>query len=206
MEDTNIIFTVPDEANLQLASPDLVNYYNDLKERIYWISGEIGKDCFDLIQYIIRWNREDKNLPIEARKPIKIFFASPGGDLDVEETLVSMIKLSKTPIYGFALGLVASAASLIFLATHKKYALTNAYFLLHRGSCHNISGDFTNVQNAMADYRKQIEKLEAFYTENTRIPLEIIKEKLDSDWYIRGEELLQYGLIDEWISNIDILL
>lgn len=193
-------------ANLDLPDPGLLQTYKDLKNRVVWIDTEIDESLLDIVSKIIEWNREDQELPLIERQPIKIFFNSPGGNLDIEETLVSIIKLSKTPIYGFALGMVASAASMIFLATHKRFAFHNAYLILHKGSCQNISGDYTNVQNAMEDYRKQIEKLEEFYVENTNIPKEIIKEKLNSDWYIRGEDLIKYGLVQEWVDDIGVLL
>lgn len=194
------------EANFQLADPSLVQYYLDLDNRVIWIDEEIEGLTLDVVSKIIKWNREDKGLSIEDRKPIRILFNSPGGSLDIEEILVSIIKLSKTPIYGIALGMVASAASLIYLSCHKKFALSNAYLILHKGSCQNISGDYTNVQNAMEDYRKQIEQLEDFYIRNTKIPEDVIKEKLKSDWYIRGEKLIEYGLVDEWVNDIDIFL
>lgn len=200
------LFQKNPEANLQLADPSLVQYYHDLKNRIIWIDEEIDGMTLDVVSKIIRWNQDDKDIPVEDRKPIRILFNSPGGSLDVEETIVSIIKLSKTPIYGIALGMVASAASLIFLSCHKRFALSNAYLILHKGSCQNISGDYTNVQNAMEDYRKQIEQLEKFYIENTQIPEEIVREKLKSDWYIRGQKLIEYGLIDEWIEDIEIFL
>lgn len=193
-------------ATMQLPDPDLAQYWEDLKNRIVWINDEITENTLDLVSKIIYWNREDKDIPVEARKPIRIIFFSPGGSLEVQDTLVSMIKLSKTPIYGVALGMVASAASMIYLATHKHYALPNAYFILHRGSCQNISGDYANVQNAMEDYRRQVERLEKFYIENTKIPEEVIKEKLNSDWYVRGEKTIEYGLVDEWVTDINTLL
>lgn len=58
----------------------------------------------------------------------------------------------------------------------------------------------------MADYRRQIEKLEKFYVSHTKIPQEEIKVKLNADWYIRGEELIDKGIIDEWVDDIDMLL
>ena len=193
-------------ATMQLPDPDLAQYWQDLSNRIVWIDDTIDNGYLDLVSKIIYWNREDRALPPSKRKPIRILISSPGGSLDVQDTLVSMIKLSKTPIYGIALGMVASAASLIYLSCHKHYALKNAYMILHKGSCENVSGDYTAVQNAMEDYRKQVEKLEKFYIENTKIPEEVIKEKIKSDWYIRGDQLLEYGLIDKWIEDIDILL
>ena len=194
------------DPNLQLPDPSLVMYYNDFANRIIWIDGEIDDMLLDVASKIIRWNREDKDLSIKERKPIRIFFNSPGGSLDVEETLVSIIKLSKTPIYGVALGMVASAASLIYLSCHRRFALQNAYFIFHRGSCQNLGGNYNEIQAAMDDYRAQVEKMEKFYIENTKYPEEVIKEKIKSDWYIHIEEALEFGVVTDLIENIDILL
>jgi len=60
----------------------------------------------------------------------------------VGEILTSVIKLSRTPVYGIALGMVASAASIVYLGCHRRYALPNAYFILHRGSCEGIGGSY----------------------------------------------------------------
>lgn len=206
---SNILSTLlgdSDEANLQLPSPTLVQYYNDIKNRVLWLDGEVDDTCLDFISQIIRWNKEDKDIPVEQRKPIRIYFYSPGGDLDIEETLVSLIKISKTPVYGYALGMVASAASLIYLSCHKRFALPNAYFILHRGSCANVSGSYSEVQAAMSDYKEQIEKMERFYIENTLYPEEVIKEKIQSDWYIHSQEAKDYNVITDIIEDIDVLL
>ena len=119
--------SIPNSANLQLADPSLLNFYNDLEERIYWLTGSIDNLTLDLVQYIIKWNREDKGIPIEERKPIRLIIFSDGGLIDVEESIVSFIRLSKTPVYGIDVGMVASAASLIYISCHKRYALPNAY-------------------------------------------------------------------------------
>lgn len=202
---SSLIEKAPD-ANLQLADPSLVQYYHDLKNRTIWIDEEIDGMTLDVVSKIIRWNQEDKDIPVEARKPIRILFNSPGGSLDVEEILVSIIKFSKTPIYGIALGMVASAASLIFLATHKRFALPNAYFIFHRGSCQNLGGNFNEIAAAMEDYKAQISKMEKFYIENTGYTEEEVKNNIITDWYIRGDELIEKGVVHEWIDSIDIFL
>lgn len=194
------------DPGLQLPDPTLVQYYNDFENRIIWIDEEISSSTLDVVSKIIYWNRMDKEISIKDRKPIRIFFNSVGGSLDIEEVIVSIIKLSKTPVYGIALGMVASAASLIYLSCHKRFALPNSYFILHRGSCTNMSGNYNEVQAAMEDYKTQIEKMEAFYIENTLYPEEVIKDKIKSDWYIHIEEALEYGIVTDLIETIDILL
>ena len=192
-------------ANLQLADPSLVNYYADLENRVYWLNDEISCYTFDLVQYITRWNREDKGLPIEKRRPIRIIIDCGGGSLSVSETLSNLIKMSKTPIYGIALGFVASGASVIYLSCHKKFALPNTVFVLHKGSCSGVSGTYDEIVSFARDYEKQIETLMTFYIEHTKYTEEEIEENIQTDWYIRMDEATEKGLVDEIITDIDIL-
>lgn len=193
-----------DNANLQLADPSLVNFYADLQNRIYWLIDEIGELTLDLVQYITRWNREDMGVPVEQRKPIRIIIDCAGGALSVSETLSNIIKMSKTPIYGIALGCVASGASIIYLSCHKKFALSNSVFILHKGSCSGVSGTYDEIVSFARDYEKQIEMLMKFYIEHTKYSSDEIEENIQTDWYIRTEEASQKGLIDEIITDLDI--
>lgn len=193
------------DANLQLADPSLVQYYHDLANRSIWIDGEINVSTLDIVSKIIRWNREDKGKPIDERKPIKLFFLSPGGDLEIEEAVVSTIRLSQTPVWGIAMGMVASAASLIYLSCHKRFALPNAYLIIHQGSA-QMGGNYDQMVAAMKDYEEQIERMTRFYIENTDYTEEEIRANIKTDWYVRGEELLERKLITNWVSTIDELL
>lgn len=201
-----LLLDMDNDANLQLAAPSLVNYYHDFNNRCLWLDGEIDVDSFSIVQVIIRWNQDDKNIAVEDRKPIKIFFHSQGGDLDVGEILTSIIKLSRTPVYGIALGMVASAASIVYLGCHRRFALPNAYFIFHRGSCEGLGGNYNEIQAAMEDYKLQIARMEKFYTENTTFPEEVIKSKIQTDWYIHFDEAKQYGIVTDLIQDIGVLL
>lgn len=195
---------IPSEANLTLADPTLLDYYHDRENRIYWLDGEVTSAAFDLVQTIIRINREDKDKPIEERVPLRIIIDSPGGDLDVEETIVSMIELSETPIWGIALGTVASAASLIYISCHKRFALPNTTFVFHKGSASGISGNYNEINAMMKDYEYKVEKLVTSYIKYTTYPEEVIREKIENDWYIHTEEALEYGVCEHLIEDIGV--
>jgi ATP-dependent Clp protease protease subunit len=204
-EHCEIVWPVlPQNANWQLADPSLVNFYSDLENRTYWLSDEINNYTFDLVQYIIRWNREDKDIPVDQRKPIRIIVDCPGGHLSVSETVSNIIKMSKTPVYGIALGYVASGASVIYLSCHKKFALPNAVFVLHKGSCSGVSGTYDEIVSFARDYEKQIEMLIDFYIQNTKYKEAEIVENIQTDWYIRIDEAREKGIVDELITDIDI--
>ena len=61
-----------DICNLKLPDPNLITFYNNLKERVLWLNMDVDESIISFGQYIIRWNMEDKGIPVENRKPIKI--------------------------------------------------------------------------------------------------------------------------------------
>lgn len=193
-------------ANLTLADPSLVNFYHDLEHRVYWLSDEINCYTFDLVQYIIRWNREDRGKPVEERLPIKIIVDCQGGSLGVSETVSNIIKMSKTPVYGIALSTIASGASIIYLSCHKRFALPNSVFVFHKGSCSGVSGTYDEIVAFARDYEKQIESLIEFYIENTTYTEEEILENIQTDWYIRTEEALEKGIVNQIVDDIEMLM
>ena len=200
-----VLPSMHDSANWQLADPSLVNFYADINNRIYWLTEEIGECTLDLVQYITRWNREDRGVPVEERKPIRIIIDCGGGSLSVSETLSNIIKMSKTPVYSIALGFVASGASVVHLSCHKKFALPNSVFVLHKGSCSGVSGTYDEIVSFARDYEKQIEMLMTFYIENTKYTEDEIEENIQTDWYIRMDEAIEKGLVDEVVTDIDVL-
>lgn len=200
-----VLPSMHDSANWQLADPSLVNFYADINNRVYWLTEEISECTLDLVQYITRWNREDRGVPVQERKPIRIIIDCGGGSLSVSETLSNIIKMSKTPVYSIALGFVASGASVVHLSCHKKFALPNSVFVLHKGSCSGVSGTYDEIVSFARDYEKQIEMLMTFYTENTKYTEDEIEENIQTDWYIRMDEAIEKGLVDEVITDIDVL-
>ena len=203
--DEELRIVIPSSANKELADPSLLNFYQDLEERVYWIDSEIAEADLELIHYILKWNKEDKGKAIKDRKPIKLFISSPGGMLEIAETLISFIKMSKTPIYAIGLGMVASAASLIYLSCHKKFATESTFFILHKGSCSGLNGNYDEIEAFMADYKERVSRMIEFYIENTGYTEEEINANINSDWYVRFPEALEKGLVDEKIEDIDFL-
>lgn len=203
MEHMNLIIPKAIE-NLQLPDPELRNFYIDLEHRSFWLDDEVTPYLLELIKYITWWNAEDSCKPIEERIPIRIFFFSPGGDLDINYALIDTIKMSKTPIIGINIGQCASAAAYIYLACHKRYMMPHAYFILHQGSG-TLSGTFEQICAQMEDYQKQVEELSEFVLEHTTYTEEQIAEKIIGEWYIRKDEAVENGVAHEVITDISKL-
>lgn len=191
--------------NLQLPDDSLLNFYEGLEHRVFWVSDEINVYSLNLIHYIMKWNQEDLGIPVEKRKPIKLLFFSPGGDIDANYAIIDTIKLSKTPIVGINIGQCASAAAFIFLSCHQRYMLSHSYFLFHQGSG-QLSGTFAEIYAQMEDYQAQVEELASFMAKHTLYTEEEIAEKIVNEWYIRKDEAIEKGICQKVIDNIDELV
>jgi ATP-dependent Clp protease protease subunit len=204
MQDISIL--IPEDiSNLQLLSPELLTFYKNFEERVLWLDSEVTDYFLEFGRYIIQWNREDKGIPVEDRKPIKLMFFSQGGLLSVNNTMIDLIKLSKTPIYGYNIGEASSAGCFMFMACHKRYALKQAVFLLHKGSG-GFAGSYEEVVAQVLEYQRQIEELTQFIREHSNIPEEVLEENLSTEWFVTASEAVDFGFVDAIITDIDEIL
>lgn len=57
-------------------------FFKALEDRQIILNSEVDDFLLERVAYqIIKWNREDKDIPAESRKEIEIFLNSPGGDV-----------------------------------------------------------------------------------------------------------------------------
>lgn len=188
--------------NLSLPDPALVTFYKNLDNRTLWIDAEIDDLTLELEKFIMNWNREDYGKPVKERVPITLLFLSPGGDLNINNSLVDTITLSKTPVIGVNCGMAASAACFIFLACHKRYTFPTAEFLIHQGAG-TFSGNYEDVVAAILNYQRQIGNLGKYILSRTKISQEEFEENFSSDWYIDAEEAVEKGLCSKIIKSMD---
>lgn len=193
--------------NMQLPNPELLTFYKNFEDRTLWIDDEINDYSIEYAKYIMQWNKEDKDAGIEPedRKPIKLLFFSPGGDLNVNNMLVDTISLSVTPVIGINCGMAASAGCFIYLSCHKRYILPNAQFLIHQGAG-SFEGAYDIVVSAIMNYQREIENLGKFVLSRTNIPEDEFESHFSTDWYLDANEALEYGLCEKIIESLDEII
>lgn len=202
-KDTLMIYVPENVANQQLPDEELLSFYQDLENRVLWIDDEISELSLLYVKNILRWNKEDddKNIPIDKRKPIKLLFHSVGGDLDIQAMISNVITLSKTPIIGIAMGMVASAAAYIFLNCHKRYMLSSSYFLFHKGSI-GVNGSANDVLSLIEDYQEQLNILVQKIVTCTDFTEKEVLDNIGMDWYVRAPLALEKKVVDKIITDI----
>ena len=191
--------------NLQLPSPELLTYYRNLEDRVIWIDYGVDETILEVSKLIMYFNREDKDIPVEQRKPIKLLLYSYGGDGQACFSLLDVIALSKTPVHTVNMGVAMSAGLLILLAGHKRFCLKNSTALAHSGSG-GASGTFEQTEAQMKDYKRFVDTMRNYIIERTNIDAKTLNKYKSKEWYLYSEDQVGYHIVDEIIDDIDKIL
>ena len=198
-----ILPMIEDIYDLQLPSPHSVIEWNGLQNREIHINYDIDEEIIDVGLQIINWNNQDdeSNIPINERKPIKIYINSNGGDLLSTFNLIDIINISKTPVYTIGMANCYSSGGLLLLSGHKRLIFPNTTFLLHDGYT-----DDNNSLGKVMDKVKFTEKIETkvrdYVISKTKINKNLYNKKYREDWYLLANEMIELGIADEIISDI----
>lgn len=191
--------------NLQLPSPELLTYYRNLADRVIWIDYGVDETILEVSKLIMYFNKEDRDIPVEQRTPIKLLLYSYGGDGQACFSLLDVIALSKTPVYTINMGVAMSAGLLILLAGHKRFCLKNSTALAHSGSG-GASGTYEQTEAQMKDYKRFVDTMRNYIIERTNIDTKTLNKYKSKEWYLYSEDQCKYGVVDKIIDDIDEII
>ena len=176
-------------------------YIQEVKQRkLYLISDVEQFTICDVVRFIIQYNLEDKGKPVEERQPIILYIASRGGSVDDGFELIDIILNSKTPIYTVNLTYQYSMGFLIGLAGHKRFAMSNAKYLIHDGSNYSW-GSSAKVQDTIMFQARVEEKIRKYILKRTNISQEEYEKNYRVEWYMFADEAKEKGICDYIIGE-----
>lgn len=188
----------------EIPAPDEYNYWCLRKKRQFFIDYEIMDDysLIELGKTIIQMNVEEMSIPKEQLEPIYIWVFSYGGELDQAFCFCDICEASRIPIITVSMGVAMSAGFLIFLSGSKRYALKHSRMLVHSGSA-GFQGTAEQIEEAQKDYKKQLNSMKEFILERTDIDAKSFGRNKAKDWYLSGDDLVKYKVVDKLIDNIE---
>ena len=191
-----------EEAMLENGMVDSLFYIRDLKQRKLFLNEDITRfSVADIVKHIMQFNSEDKELPVECRKPILLYIASNGGEVDAGFELIDVIRNSKTPVYTINLGYQYSMGFLIGLAGHKRFAMPTAKFLMHDGS-NFVYNSGAKAQDQMKFQERVEQRVKQYVLSRSNVTSEEYDGNLRVEWYLFADEAKDKGFID-YIIGID---
>lgn len=174
----------------------------ELEERHLYINGGIDENVMENITYhILRYNRLDKDIPTEKRKPIILYLNSPGGNVTDGFGVIDSIIQSQTPVYTVNLAMCYSMGFLIFLAGEKRFGMPNSTYLCHDGSSFAYDS-MSKLKDRMEFETGQMEQhTKNYILSRTKIDTKIYDEKYRTEWYMYPEEAKKYDIVTHIIGK-----
>jgi ATP-dependent Clp protease protease subunit len=167
-----------------------------LKTRTILLSGEINKDLSE------KTIRQLLLLEDMGDEPVRIFIDSPGGDAYAGYAIFDMIRFVKPPVWTIGMGLVASAAAIILLASPKerRVGLPNSQYLIHQ-PLSGIRGVATEIEIHARELDKLKERINRLIAGETGTAYEQVEKDTDRDYWMNADEACKYGLLSRVLAK-----
>lgn len=173
----------------------------NLEHRILVFNDEVN-DCVleNYILHILKWNREDIDIPTDKRKTITIYINSPGGNSIDGFNFVDVIRCSKTKIRGVSFGLAASMGYHILLACHDRIAFKNSILLQHDGEI-SIQNSTSKAKDTMKFFDNMEQRTKKYVLSRTTMTEEFYDKIYDQEYWMYADEAKKLGCIDKIIGE-----
>jgi len=132
---------------------------------------------------------------------VNVYVNSPGGGVFAGVAIYNELKRINKPVTAYIDGIAASIASLVVLAADRVVMPSNAMLMIH-----NPWSMIAGNANEMRDMADKLDKI----TESTLIPtyqaktglkVDKLKELLDAETWLSGEEAAELGFADELLEE-----
>ena len=194
-----LVPTVVEQTNRGERAYDL--YSRLLKENIIFLGTPIDDTIANLVcAQLIHLESENPD------RDINIYINSPGGDINALFAIYDTSQYIKNDITTICLGQAASAAAVLLAAGSpgKRMALPHARVLLHQ-PFGQAMGQATDIELASKEIERMRGLLDQILSRHTGQDLERIHNDTDRDFILDAEAAKEYGIIDEVISNRELV-
>ena len=130
----------------------------------------------------------------------EVHIHSVGGDVNEGFAIYNFLKNTGKPITTFSDGLVASIATIIFMAGEKRYIHNSDTFMIHN-PWGGLEGEAKDLERYAAELRKWEVIMLDFYMPFLNIDREELILLLNSESYLTSEQLISMGFATGIINN-----
>jgi len=172
-------------------------YSRLLKDRIIFIGNEIIEIVANsVIAQLLFLEKED------STKDIDIYINSPGGSVVDGLAIYDTMQLIRPQVSTICVGLAASMGAVLLAggAPSKRYALPNAKIMIHQ-PWGGFRGAASDVEIHAREIQATKKRLNEILAKHTGQDIDKIAKDSDRDYFMRGEEAKEYGIVDEVITE-----
>lgn len=134
-------------------------------------------------------------------EPIQIYINSPGGSVTAGLAILDTMKLVKSKIYTYCIGLAASMGAVLLSSGDRRYIVPHAEVMIHQ-PLGGTKGQASDIEIAAEHISRTKKLLNTILAENCHRPYDDVSRDTERDNWKSAEEALEYGLVDMIISSL----
>ena len=172
-------------------------YSRLLKERVIFLVGPVEDHMANLVVAQLLF-LESEN----PDKDIHLYINSPGGAVTAGMAIYDTMQFIKPDVSTMCIGQAASMGALLLAggAPGKRYCLPHSRMMIHQ-PLGGFQGQATDIEIHANEILKVRERLNRVLAAHTGKPIEQVRQDTDRDFFMDGEEAVEYGLIDRVLSE-----
>ena len=176
-------------------------YSRLLKDRIIFMGEQVTDDMANIIiaQFLFL-ESEDPD------KDINLYINSPGGSITAGLAIYDTMQYVKSDITTICTGQASSMAALLLAAgtKGKRFALPHSRIMMHQpmGATQGQATDIDIQAKEIIRIKEAINKLFALHTGQDAKKIE---RDTDRDFFMSGQEALEYGIVDRVITKREMI-
>ncbi len=167
-------------------------YSRLLKERVIFLIGPVEDNMANLVVAQLLF-LESEN----PDKDIHLYINSPGGSVTAGLSIYDTMQFIKPDVSTMCIGQAASMGALLLAggAKDKRYCLPHSRVMIHQ-PLGGYQGQATDIEIHTKEIIKIREQLNQILVDHTGQDMKKIQEDTDRDFFLSGEDAVEYGLID----------
>ncbi len=171
-------------------------YSRLLSDRVVFLGTEIDDASANLIiGQLLHLESQD------ADADIKLYINSPGGSVTAGFGIYDTMQYVKPDVSTICVGQAAPWAAVLLAAgtPGKRLTLPNARVLIHQPHG-GAQGQATDMEIQLEEMRLSRLRIEQLLSNHTGQPIERVSADIERDFIVRGQDAVDYGLVDEVIT------
>ena len=177
-------------------------YSRLLKDRIIFMGEQVNDDMANIIiaQFLF----------LESEDPdrdINLYINSPGGSITAGLAIYDTMQYVKPDIATICTGQASSMAALLLAAgkNGKRYALPHSRVMIHQPKG-GVQGQATDIDIQAKEIIRVKETLNELLVLHTGKTAKKIKNDTERDYFMSGQEALEYGIVDKVITERQMII
>lgn len=168
-----------------------------LKDRIIFLGSGVDDNISNLIVAQLLFLESE-----DPEKDIHIYVNSPGGLVTAGLAIYDTMQYVKPDVSTICIGQAASMGALLLAggAPGKRYALPHSRILIHQ-PLGGAQGQATDIDIQAKEILRVREELTTILARHTGQPLDRIHRDTERDFFMTGQQAVEYGIIDKVIEK-----